>query len=337
MPNKDDLLLDLCRTRGWDGVLIHRRRNIAWLTQGADTHCNLFTDTGVARLLWTPQRKVVLCDNVDGPRLLAEEFGPDWGFEQTDWTDAAPMPPGRLGSDWPDDCLTDLRASLSEIEIQALRGLGAEVSTEASALLEEVRPGWSELEVAGELIGRLRKCAILAPVVLVGADERIAAYRHPLPTARRLEKLLMLVVCAERRGLIVALTRLLHFGRLPDDLRRRHDAVCRVDEAYHASTRPGVRWCDALSQGIEAYAEQGFADEWRKHFQGGPMGYATRDFWATPAEQRLIAVNQAIGWNPSITGTKSEDTILSNGEVLTPTPGWPMNGNRPDIMVRRTP
>jgi Xaa-Pro dipeptidase len=88
---------------------------------------------------------------------------------------------------------------------------------------------------------------------------------------------------------------------------------------------------------VTAYAEQGYADEWLKHFQGGPMGYATRDFWATPTEQRFIAENQAVGWNPSITGTKSEDTMLSTGEVLTQTPGWPMNGTRPDIMVRRTP
>jgi Xaa-Pro dipeptidase len=215
MSYKDDRLLDLCRTRGWDGVVIHRRCNIAWLAQGADTHCNLFSDTGVARLLWTPRRKVVLCDNVDGPRLLAEEFGPDWGFQQSTWTAATPALPGRFGSDWPEDCLVDLRASLSELEIQALRELGAEVSAVAAALLEEVRPGWSEHEVAGELVGRLCRRAVLVPVVLIGADERIARFRHPIPTARRLEKLLMLVVCAERRGLIVALTRLLHFGKLP--------------------------------------------------------------------------------------------------------------------------
>jgi hypothetical protein len=64
------------------------------------------------------------------------------------------------------------------------------------------------------------------------------------------------------------------------------------------------------------------------------MGYECRDFKATPTEQRGVVEHQAVGWNPSITGTKSEDTILSTGEVLTGTPGWPLNGSRPEILCR---
>jgi hypothetical protein len=44
--------------------------------------------------------------------------------------------------------------------------------------------------------------------------------------------------------------------------------------------------------------------------------------------------NQLVGWNPSIAGTKSEDTILSTGEVLTAARNWPMVGSRPDILCR---
>jgi hypothetical protein len=46
-----------------------------------------------------------------------------------------------------------------------------------------------------------------------------------------------------------------------------------------------------------------------------------------------------VGWNPSITGTKSEDTILTRAagrapEILTAMTDWPMLGQRPDILVR---
>jgi len=41
-----------------------------------------------------------------------------------------------------------------------------------------------------------------------------------------------------------------------------------------------------------------------------------------------------VGWNPSITGTKSEDTILSSGEVITGMKNWPVCGSRPDILCR---
>ena len=65
------------------------------------------------------------------------------------------------------------------------------------------------------------------------------------------------------------------------------------------------------------------------------MGYEARDFKATPTERRRVVERQLVGWNPTITGTKSEDTILSDGSVLTAMADWPMHGTRSDILARR--
>ena len=114
----------------------------------------------------------------------------------------------------------------------------------------------------------------------------------------------------------------------------RHDAVCAVDSVLHQETRPGVAWNALLQRAVETYAAHGFPEEWKRHHQGGPMGYACPDLVATPGDGRLVVENQLVGWNPSITGTKSEDTILSTGEVLTAMEDWPMRQGRPDILVR---
>ena len=48
---------------------------------------------------------------------------------------------------------------------------------------------------------------------------------------------------------------------------------------------------------------------------------------ATPGSTDVVAVGQAYAWNPSITGAKSEDTILvgeKDNEVLTTISGWPV-------------
>jgi hypothetical protein len=71
------------------------------------------------------------------------------------------------------------------------------------------------------------------------------------------------------------------------------------------------------------------------------MGYECRDFCVTPSSKGRIAPRQMVGWNPSIAGTKSEDTILSADsagapEILTAMSDWPMLGSRPDILVRRS-
>lgn len=333
MNEKEIRLADFCRRGGYEGVWLRRRSNIAWITDGADVHVDAASSTGVASVLWTPRKKVVYCDTIEDRRLREEEFGSEWTFEVSRWWEPNRPPKGRFATDLPDDPFADLRAPLTRGELRTIRELGRVTGEVLARELRRLRPGRTEHEVAGRILGAFRALGIQVPVLLVAADDRIRRYRHPIPTDRRLRRTVLVAVCPRRRGLTVAVTRIVHFGRrLPPDLRRRHEAVCAVDAALHAATRPGVRWCDALAAGIRAYREVGFPDEWTLHHQGGPVGYEGRDFRATPAETRRIAERQAVGWNPSITGTKSEDTILSSGEVLTPTPNWPTCGTRPDIL-----
>ncbi len=336
MNEKEARLAAFCKRGGYEGVWLRRRTNIAWLTDGADVHVDGSSSTGVASLLWTPRKKVVLTTNIEARRLADEEFGSEWEVRATDWWEKAAPPKGRFATDFPDDPFADLRASLTPLELKRIRELGRLTADAVRHALAEIRwRGDPEHKLAGGISGILRVHGVQTPVLLVASDERIARFRHPIPTSKRIRKTLMLAVCPRQRGLTVAITRLVHFGRkLPADLRRRHDAVCRVDAALHAATAPGQRWCDILDVGRQVYRETGFADEWKRHHQGGPMGYEGRDFKATPTETRKVVADQAVGWNPSIAGTKSEDTILSSGEVLTAMRDWPMCGTRPDILCR---
>jgi antitoxin VapB len=292
-------------------------------------------------VLWTPRSKTIFTDNIEAARLTDEEFGSAWEVRSHDWWQTPPADwpdesTAGYARDWPEDSIAELRWSLTQDEIERVRGLGRDTAEVMSRLLKnDVKPGMTEWHLAGAIGGWLRDRGIHAPVLLIAADERISRYRHPTPTRRAIEKTVMAAVCAQRTGLIVSMTRLVHFGPLPDELRRRHEAVCCVDATLHERTRPGQRWCEILDAAVRVYRETGFADEWRKHHQGGPMGYECRDFKATPSESRRVLENQLVGWNPSITGTKSEDTILSTGEIVTPMDDWPQVAiGRPDILVR---
>ena len=136
----------------------------------------------------------------------------------------------------------------------------------------------------------------------------------------------MAVLCGKRGGLIASLSRMISFGEPSEELRRRHDAVVRVDAALIRATRAGRAVGEVFDEGARAYAEAGFPDEWKLHHQGGPTGYQGRSFRATAGETRAVLDRQAFAWNPSIAGTKSEDTILVRGdrqEVLTSPVLWP--------------
>ncbi len=349
---KEKRLRKLCRDLGVDGVLLRRRSNIAWIADGADVHCDTTQATGIASVLWTPRKRVVITNVIEAPRLEAEEFKDGWTFEAAEWWHDRKPQPHEYATDFPDvdrkpsktrpglddsAAITALRASLTPLEIERARALGRDCAELMEKELKELKPGLTEHEVAASFSAKLRARAIHAPVLLVAADDRIVKFRHPIPTQNKVDRMLMLVVCAQRHGLIVAMTRLVFFGKLPAALKRKHEAVCAVDSTLIGATKPGAKWSEILSVGMRIYRTEGFGAEWRLHHQGGPLGYECRDFCVTPSTQGVVVENQLVAWNPSIAGTKSEDTILSTGEVLTAIPDWPTVCKRPDILARRRP
>ncbi len=331
----------LLTERELDGLILERVSSFAWATCGASSYVNTAASNGAASLLVTASDKYLLADNIEAPRLEQEEqlSSQGWELRTHPWHDSpkafADLTRGlRLGGDGPYPGAADLsadiarlRANLSPEEGERLRALSRLSAEAMDAAIRAVRPGQTEYEIAGLLASEAEKRGVQAIVNLVATDERIYSFRHPLPTSKRLASYAMLVLCGRRWGLVCSLTRLVHFGPMPDDLRRRAEAVARVDAAFMQATRPGMTLGGVFERATAVYSEVGFPDEWRLHHQGGAAGYEPREYLATPGSGDVVRSGQSYAWNPSITGTKSEDTILVTDdgcEVLTAIPGWPM-------------
>ena len=92
------------------------------------------------------------------------------------------------------------------------------------------------------------------------------------------------------------------------------------------ATRPGARASDLYAVAADGYRDAGFPGEELKHHQGGAIGYRAREWVAHPRSEEVVRERQAFAWNPTITGTKIEDTALVIGdsvEIITSTPDWP--------------
>jgi len=324
-----------------NGVLLGRRSNFAWITAGGDNHVSLGQAEGVAAIFITGRKAYAIMSNIESPRLSAEELPRAFQVVDHPWHEPGSrdrilkqLCKGRaasdislphwlpLGEDW-----NALHYSFTPAEVQRYRVLAWEAATALEAAALAVKPGMSEQEVAADLAWLCGQRGIDAFVRLIAADERIRRFRHPIPTAKKVRRMCMLVLCAERGGLVVAATRLVHFGKLSRDLIHRHQAVCGVDAAMILASQVGRPLGEVFQVAQHAYAEAGFAGEWKHHHQGGPTGYAGREFVVTPGEKRVIQPFQPLAWNPSIAGTKSEDTIFATGlgpEILTRTGHWPM-------------
>jgi antitoxin VapB len=323
-----------------DALLLRRVSSFAWATCGAASYVNTAATEGAASLLLTPAGRYVITNNIEATRLEQEEklAAQGWELRLAPWHETnqalAELTRGlRLGADGAYPGATDLSAELARLrahlmpeEGERCRALGRLCAAAMDAAIRAVRPGQTEYEIAA-LLAREAQSRGAQPIVnLIATDERLFQFRHPLPTAKKLGRYAMLVLCGRQRGLVCSITRLVHFGRLPAELRRKAEAVARVDATLLAATRPGRTLGAIFQQAVAVYAATGFAHEWQLHHQGGPAAYEPREFLATPDSTDVVAVGQAYAWNPSITGTKSEDTILvgeAGNEVLTTIRDWP--------------
>ncbi len=327
--------------RNLDALLLQRVSSFAWATCGAASYVNTATTFGEATLIITSAGRYLITNNIEATRLEQEEKLAEqgWEFRVGPWYEGqeaiAQLTGGlRLGADVPYPGTTDisaelarLRANLSAEEVERFRTLGGVCAEAMDSAIRAVRPGQTEYQIAGLLAQEADSRGAQAIVNLIASDERIFSFRHPLPTDKELERYAMLVLCGRRWGLVCSITRLVHFGPLPDELRRKSEAVAQVDAAFIDATRPGRTLGEIFEVAQGVYAQTGFADEWQLHHQGGPAGYEPREYVAVPGSTDVVAVGQAYAWNPSITGAKSEDTVLvgeDGNEVLTTIPDWPM-------------
>lgn len=340
LKTKIERVKGLLTERQLDALLVQRVANFAWLTGGGTSYVNTVEEAGVASLLVTPDNFYLITNNIEAPRFLYEELLGEqgWEFVAPEWHQ--PVDPVdqlitdlRLGTDgmYPrgenlNQELIRLRADLLPVEQERYRQLSQGCAQAMNAAINSIHPGMTEFEIAARLSEETQKRGILPIVNLIATDERVFAYRHPLPTSKQLDRYAMLVLCGLQKGLVAALTRLVYFGVLPDELQEKSLAVAEIDAAFISATRPGRSLAEIFTQIQAEYARTGYPDEWRLHHQGGPAGYAGREAIATPQVEWIVKQGQVFAWNPSITGTKSEDTILvkeGGNEILTGIPGWP--------------
>ena len=193
-------------------------------------------------------------------------------------------------------------------------------------VLEGLTPGVSEHEMTARASAALLTRGIDPTVLLMGVDERVHRYKHAVPRAGVLQRYGMVNLCARRSGLVVSITRFVHFGKPPAELAAAFTAAAQVYAHLLHATREGAVSSEIYVAAQRAYAAAGDADEIERHHQGGPCGYAERDWIITPHGTERVTTPQAFAYNPSLRGAKAEDTVvLANGkiEVLTKTPQLP--------------
>lgn len=346
---KTERLQKVLAAESLGGVLINAQHNFAWLSGGRSSGIDLSRENGAAFLLVRGDgKRFILANNIEMPRFLTEEISAG-DFEPTEFAWQKEKASGEfivkkaksllhnnknLASDLVlhdqirsiESLISRCRYSLTEWEIEKYRKLGQDAGRAVGNVLKIINAGETENEIARKTRDELAKFQIYPVVTLVGADARIEKFRHPVPTENRWKKVLLIVVCGKREGLIANLSRIVCAGDVPSDLKRKTEAAAYIFAKMLDATKTGTSGAEIYRLTAEAYAEKGFAGEINLHHQGGATGYRTRDWVIHPSSGETVFPNQAFAWNPSITGTKAEETALvieNKTEIITATPDFP--------------
>jgi Xaa-Pro aminopeptidase len=229
--------------------------------------------------------------------------------------------------------LIDLRLTLSPAEQEDLRELGADAAAALQESLVSWRPGERDLDIQGRVAELLESRGADAPVLIVGGDDRVRRFRHPMAVGAPVRELAMAVVVARRGGLHAAATRFASAGPPPAEFTGLRARVLRIEHDTLAACVPPNRYGDVLTVLDQAYAREGARGGWAGHYQGGPIGYAQREFEIAPSQRDSrwyatpVAAGHAVAWNPSLPGgAKAEDTYLVSPaglERITAVPAGP--------------
>ncbi len=333
MHNKLNQVRQLLDQRQADGMLVESQPNFHWLSEGRG-FIGLNSETACASLLITRDRACLISNNIEGQRLKDEEIASHFELVEFPWYDEKEKAQ-RIAEICPGKCLRDsdfpaqfvaMRTVFDQDEQREHAAIAIAIARILEEEMRALQPGTTELHLVGKLSERLWSINVEPVTLLVGFDDRLSRVRHLLPTGKKLEKLAIGSTAVRYRGMFVSVTRSICFGPIPDDTAQRFDAVSRVNAAIIQATRPGMTMDALFHRLVKAYADVGYPDEWQYHHQGGLTGYVSRESKASPGNTLTIVNNQAFGWNPTIAGTKAEETIAIRNNlpvVLTDTGEWP--------------
>ena len=316
--------------RGLMGVYIKRQDNFAWLTCGGVNYIGLGETGNCGLLVLRNGERYAVTNNIEAPRMDDEEHLTELGFPIlfSVWHDSGfekktvtELCPENLGCDHASalgvnvaSAIAPLRYSLTAQEIERYRYAGHLISRAVEQTAASIRPGDREKTIAGRLYALCMQDGLDVTSIMCASDERIYGYRHPIPTEKVVRERVQLGGNIRYRGITICLTRFVTFAPLSDALKAQYKANREIDCTMMANTVPGSSYQRPFLAGKAAYEAHGYGEEFNKHHQGGPIGYVPRDCRVGFENDVTIRENQAFCWNPSITGTKSEDTMIATSQ-----------------------
>jgi len=205
------------------------------------------------------------------------------------------------------DAIEDLRSIKEPSELAVMQAAADLISNVVGGLIKAIKPGISELELAGKIEYGIKLGGGSGPSfdTIVASGPR-SAWAHAQPSPKKLGKneLVVLDQGAILRGYCSDLTRTVFVGKAPKRVRDLYNAVLEAQQAAKAAIRPGVT-CGAVDSAARSVLTKRSLARYFTHSTGHGLGLEVHE------KPRL---------------GRGDKTVLQEGMVVTVEPGVYLEG-----------
>lgn len=340
VQRRHDLLGEFLKLRRADALLLQRPSNIAWLTCGGDV-LRPGTCQSTATVFLTPEARVVLTNNVDGPWLFDGPLcGLGFQVKERSWHErrdllACDLCRGRkvvcdsplAGTESVEAELAEFRCRLNGQEEPLLRELGRDLTHAVEATCRTCAEGATETELAGQVLHRMAHHQVSPVRVQVISDGRGQRYRHWGYSDAPIRRYATVAAVGRRNGLHLGVARTVAFGDPPEELLKSHHLAALLLGTGFFFSQSGWTVDETWQRVARIYDKFGVADEWRLADQGEIAGYEACEQMFLPGGTTRLQAGQPLYWHPSVGPAIVGDSLLVQGEgqtCLTRSSQWPL-------------
>ncbi|MGL5956358.1 MAG: M24 family metallopeptidase [Brevinema sp.] len=322
----------------FDGMLLGRRSSFAWFS-GGESSMNFYTDMGLGFIWVTKDDAFVYCGNNEQARISHEIFNDKFPVKSFSWVEG-PGPNlqkliankkvvsdfGLVNATEDFGNIKKLRYQLSPDQIKTATELSKRSAELLEQSLKELKVGMSEIHIQAEIRYLFEKEGIALPVLLIAGDENLNNYRHPLATAKTANERVMAVICSQYKGVMIAASRIRYFREENIQEKEYNSSVAKINAEMIAASRLGTHSSSLWESMLKSYKTHKVEEEYLNHHQGGAIGFESREWILRPNLDETLLEHQLLAWNPTLRGTKSEETVIiakESPKVLTITGDFP--------------
>lgn len=333
-------VIEFLEQERYDALLLQEPANMAWFTAGGSFQSGYATGTSAA-LFITPEARVVVCNNVDTPRILDFEI-PNLGFQLKEraWTEPRSVLISdlcrgrRVASDLPFGSTTDvgprlleMRLPLEAYDIAKLRMAGRLVAHAVEATLRNMEFGRTEAEIAGEVAHRLMRHQVVPVRIQILADGRALRYRHWDYGGETVRSFCSISVVGRYGGMHVGAVRNVCSGPPPAELLIAFEKLALITATGLYFSQADWEMFEVWNRVKRIYEKTHAADEWRLADQADVVEYEFGSVPLNPSSEYRLSAGVPIFWHPSIGPVLAGDSVVvtpSGAEILTPAKDWPV-------------